>query len=445
MKRSYLLCCLIVSFCMKASAAMDLATVYDLAIHNDPDVAAQAKSLQANQQALPIAIAQMLPFASANYNTTANQSSFQFDGKFNTRDYSLNLTQPIYHPEHWAQVSQANHISKQACAVYLSSIQDLIIRVAERYFAILGAQDDLKFAKGQRKAFARQLEQTQQRFDVGLIAITDVHEAKARHDNAVAREISATNTVADEYERLREIIKIPVEDITPFARTKPLDLIPPNPNNQEDWVHWAHTQNLDVVAAHENTLQLKQVVRLRAAGHFPTVDASASWRKSKGAPPLDFDNSNRALGITVNVPLFQGGGVVFQTREARARYEEGLMQLERAQRFADSSTRQSFRGVMTRISEVRALNEAVNSNESALKATKAAYEVGTRTIVDVLDAESDLLSAVRDHSISRYNYLLEGLRLKRGAGTLTQDDLYAVNDVIIGLESAPTNSKVSDK
>ncbi len=416
--------------CFKTQAALDLKESYLLALQYDPQLAAQAKALKASEQSLPIAIARMLPALAGSYTTNSNDSSITALGKHNTRSYGLNLIQPIYHPEHWSQTSQAYHIEKQAYAVYLGSIQDLVIRVSERYFAILGAQDDLKFAKGRRKAFARQLEQTQQRFDVGLIAITDVHEAKARHDNAVAQEISATNAVADEYERLREIIKIPVDDIEMFLRTQPLHLVPPNPKDQEAWVKTAHTQNLDVVAANENTLQLKSIIRSQAAGHFPTVDATMSAQRTKGLIPLETLTSNFSVGLNINVPIFQGGGVIFKTREARARYEEGMMRLEGTQRTADSITRQSFRGVMTRISEVKALNEAVKSNQSALTATKAAYEVGTRTIVDVLDAESDLLLAVRDHSVSRYNYLLEGLRLKRGAGTLTQDDLFAVNDII---------------
>jgi outer membrane protein len=430
MRTRYLISALALFFCFNSHAALNLEQTYLLALQNDPILAAQAKALKANEQALPSAIAQMLPALSANYTTTSNSSSIPSLGKYNSRSYALNLTQPIYHPQHWAQTARALHIEKQAYAIYLRSIQDLVIRVAERYFDVLAAQDDLKFAKGRRKAFARQLEQTQQRFDVGLIPITDVYDSKAKHDEAVAQEISATNQVADRYEQLREIIKIPVDDITSFPRTKPLPLVPPNPNKQEEWVTIAHTQNLSVVAEHENTLQLKSVIRTQAAGHFPTVDATVSAQRSKSLPPFETMSSNFAAGLNINVPIFSGGGVIFRTKEARARYEEGMMQLEGAQRLADSDTRQSFRGVKTSIAEVKAFNESVNSNQSALTATQAAYEVGTRTIVDVLEAESQLLRAVRDHSVSRYNYLLRGLRLKRGAGTLTQDDLFEVNGII---------------
>ncbi|MGE4349459.1 MAG: TolC family outer membrane protein [Candidatus Berkiella sp.] len=418
-------------FCLQAQATLDLEQIYLLALENDPTLKAQADALRANQQALPKAIAVMLPTLSGGYTTTGNNNALVSSNHYNTRNYGLTLTQPIFHPEQWGQVYQAHHIQKQAYALYLASIQDLVIRVSERYFAILGAQDDLLFARGQRKAFARQLEQTQQRFEVGLIPITDVHEAKARHDSAAAREISAENTVANEYEKLREIIKIPVEDIVTYPRTQALDLQAPQPNDQEAWVTTAHVQNLNVVAAHENSKQLKAAIGIQAAGHFPKVDTTASVQRNKSTPPFDNTNLSRSISLNVSIPLFEGGGAYFRTKEASARYDEAQMKLEATQRSADSQTRQSFRGVLTRISEVNALNEAVKSNQSALNATQAAYEVGTRTIVDVLNAESDLLSAVRDHSVSRYNYLLEGLRLKRAAGNLTQDDLFQVNQIII--------------
>lgn len=416
--------------CLQAQATLDLEQIYLLALDNDPTLKAQADSLRANKQALPKAIAVMLPNLSGGYTTTGNDNAL-LARHYNTRNYGLTLTQPIFHPEQWGQVSQAYHIQKQAYALYLASIQDLVIRVAERYFAILGAQDNLLFARGQRKAFARQLEQTQQRFDVGLIPITDVHEAKARYDSAAAREIFSENNVADEYEKLREIVKIPVEDIVTYPRTQALDLQAPQPNDQEAWVTTAHLQNLNVVAASENSKQLKSVIGIQASGHFPKVDTTASVQRNKSTPPFDNVNLTRSVSLNVSVPLFEGGGTYFRTKEASARYDEALMKLEAAQRAADSQTRQSFRGVLSRISEVNALNEAVKSNQSALNATQAAYEVGTRTIVDVLNAESDLLSAVRDHSISRYTYLLEGLRLKRAAGNLTQDDLFHVNQIII--------------
>ncbi|MGE3320026.1 MAG: TolC family outer membrane protein [Candidatus Berkiella sp.] len=414
--------------------AEDLWQVYRIAEDSDPTLQAAYDAYQANKQALPIAISVMIPNLSASYNTTGVNSNANFQGDYNTQNYGLTLTQPIYHPEHWAQLNSARHLVKGAYATYYSATQDLMIRVAERYFAVLGAIDDLNFTVAQRKAFARQLEQTRQRFDVGLIAITDVEEARARHDKAVAEEIAAQNTVANQYERLREITGIAVKEVTLFPPTKPLTLLPPNPAQQETWVETAQKSNPDVIAAQEAASQAKAAIGTQVAGHFPKFDLNGQLQRSKGAPPFPFDQLvyNRVLALNVSVPLFAGGGVYARTQEASSRYYEAKDRLEIQKRSVNSATRQAYRGVLTTISEVQALAQAVISSKSALQATLAAYEVGTRTMVDVLDAESNLLNAERVHAKARYNYLFQGLKLKQAAGILTAEDLCAVNAIIRG-------------
>lgn len=410
--------------------AADLKEVYMLAIENDPTIQAAFAALKANEQALPQAIAQMIPNISGNFTTSGTDDSVSFFGDYNTQNYGITLTQPIFHPEHWAQLEQARHISKGARATYLSATQELIIRVANQYFAVLGALDDLTFAQSQRKAFARELEQSQQRFEVGLIAITAVQEAKARHDNAIANEIAAQNAVFDQYEELREIIGRPLsEGVTLFPITHPLALVPPTPNDQESWVRSSHRYNLNVYAAKENAEQLKALIGYQAAGHFPKFDFQANVSRNKAPPPFPFNlpNVQKTVTLNVSIPLFSGGGVISRTQEAAARYQEAMKILEREQRTADSDTRQAYRGILTAISGVEALAQAVISNRSALEATQAAYEVGTRTMVDVLNAQSNLLAAERDHAKARYRYLLEGLKLKQASGILNMEDLCAVN------------------
>ena len=192
---------LIIASCWIPSlyGATSLKEVYLIAIENDPTIQAAFAALKANEQSIPQALAQMVPNVSANYTTTGTTDNVAFFGDYNTKNYGITLTQPLFHPEHWAQLERARHICIGARASYLSAAQELIIRVSNQYFAILGAIDDLHFAQSQRKAFARELEQSQQRFEVGLIAITAVQEAKARHDNATANEIAADNAVADQY------------------------------------------------------------------------------------------------------------------------------------------------------------------------------------------------------------------------------------------------------
>lgn len=433
---------LLLCLCAFNAQAEDLKEVYEIAVQSDPTVQAAFAAMQANKQALPKAIAQMVPNLSASYQasgvnaTTSSPSPFVFQGGYNTKNYSLVLSQPIFHPEQWAQLEQSRHVVKGSVATYYSATQELILRVATQYFAILGAIDDLEFFRGSRKAYAREYEQAKQRFDVGLIAITDVETAKARYDSAVADEISAQNAVANQYEKLREITGVPILQVSLFPVTSKLPLLPPSPNEQETWVNTANLYNLDIIAAKESTEQFKAEIGNQAAGHFPKVDVQGSLQRNKQNPPFADMTYNRSVTLNVSIPIFAGGGVLFRTQEAMSRYDEAMKKLEIQQRTTDSTTRQSFRGVLTAISSVEALAQAVISNQSALKATKAAYEVGTRTIVDVLNAESQLLNAQREHSKARYNYLLQGLQLKRAAGTLTANDLYAVNNLITGKSSA---------
>ncbi len=427
--------------------AEDLRQVYAIALNEDPALLAAYASMKADRTILPQAIAQMLPNLSANYSTTGNIGLDLYEGlpesqrEYNTQSYGLSLNQPIFHPELWAQVEQGRHISKRAFASYLSVVQELIIRVATQYFNVLQAIDEYDFSVQQRKGFARELEQTQQRFDVGLIAITDVQESKARFDSAVALEIEANNAVFDEYEKLRQITKYPIEHVVLFQANKPLPLLTPSPNAQEEWVNMAQQYNYDIIAARESTEELKATIGLQASGHFPKVDISGSVQRNKNPPPFNNLTEYRTLSLNVNVPIFQGGGVLFKTAEARYRYDQGMQQLEATRREVYSNTRQSFRGVLTSISSVKALAQAVVSNQSSLEATQAAYEVGTRTIVDVLNAQTDLLLAQRDYAKARYSYLLEGLKLKQASGCLTADDLFAVNEIILGKAPIESMSK----
>jgi outer membrane protein len=386
----------------------------------------------------------MLPNLSANYSTTGNTAFDPFiasETNYNTQTYGFTLAQPIFHPELWAQLEQTRHLSKKAFAAYLSSVQDLIIRVAEQYFEILAALDNYDFSIQQRKGFARELEQTQQRFEVGLIAITDVQEAKARYDNALALEIAAQNNVYDQYEILRQITKFPIEEVVRFQAEKPLPLKVPTPNDQEEWVNSAQVHNYDIIAAKENAEERKAVIGFQASGHFPKVDLNGNLQRVKNPPPFNNLNDNRTINLYVNVPIFEGGGALMRTQEARFRYDQAMQDLERTRRAVFSNTRQAFRGILSAISGVKALAQAVVSNETALEATQAAYEVGTRTIVDVLNAQTNLLLAQRDYAKSRYDYLLEGLRLKRATGCLTADDLFAVNEIILGKASMANMSK----
>jgi len=426
--RTFLLLATLSSFPVFAE---NLQQVYVLAVANDAVLHAAAAALVANEQALPQAIAQLLPNASANYQTTGASNNAIAPFQYNTRNYGITVNQPLFYPQLWAQLEGARHQVKGATAVYLSTTQALIIRVAEQYFAVLAAYDNLHFAESSRKSFGQTLEQAKQRFDVGLIAITDVQDAKAKYDNAVALELSAQNALADQYEILRTITGVRIAEVKRLPQEKSIPLIPPSPDKEQAWVDCAHRYNLDLIAAQEQAKTLKAAIGVAVGDHFPNITLSGSVNRSLPPPPR-FSDLITTSSVTLNVsfPLFESGGAIFRTREARARYDESLQQLEGTRRQIDSSTRQSFRGVLTAISVVKALAQAVISNRTSLEARRAAYSVGTRTIVDVLDAETALLDAERTFAKARYDYLLEGLRLKQAAGTLTTEDLVQVSTLL---------------
>ncbi len=415
-----------------ATYAEDISQVYHFALDSDPTFKAQQSSYLADKQALPQAIGLLLPTLSANYSTTGISTDSAFTTNRNEKNWGLALSQPLYRPQFFALIEQACHVEKQAFAALAAASQDLIIRVAEQYFAILAAHDDVDFSRAQVKAFERQLEQTKQRFDVGLIAITDVNEAQARRDSAEANRIAAENNLSDQYEILREITGVPIQAVEFLKASDSTLLQAPMPNSQETWVNTAQQFNLDIEVFKEASLAAKAETSSQASSHFPTVDINAQVQKNVAAPPFNATINQRSINLSLNVPIFEGGRVTSRVKEARERYHEALNRLEIQRRSTYSQTRQRFRGVLTQISQVKSLNQAVISNRSALEAVEAAFEVGTRTVVDVLDAESDLLEAIRNYKAARYLYVLEGLRLKRAAGTLKATDISQVNALLKG-------------
>ena len=423
-------------------ATEDLQSIYTLALTSDPTLQASEAAMESGKLSVPIAVSRFLPTLSGTANTVGHNDTGNFQGEhYNTHGYSINLTQPIWHREYWALYEQAKNNKNLSIANYALAIQDLILRVSERYFNVLAAQDEVSFTRAQRKAFERQLEQTSQRFEVGLIAVTDVDEARARRDEARANEIAAENDVADRFEQLREITGSLIDQLAPLNASA-LKLTPPLPNQMNDWVVMANEQNLDLEIARARASIAYTEIENQAAGHWPTLDANAGFQRNydgRSTPPFTTDTISRTASLAINIPILQGGNVVYRTRQARANYDQAQKNAEVQLRSTFSLARQSFRGVLTEISRVNALQQSVVSNKSALQATQAAYDAGTRTIVDVLDAETNLLRAVRDLAQARYRYILEGLRLKKAAGVLNNSDIILVNQL---LQSYPSTSTV---
>lgn len=413
--------------------AMNLEDVYNIAETSDPQFKQVAAAKRAILELRPQAVAGFLPSASLSANTISNDQdlsieSFGASGKtsFNSHGYSLDVTQPIFRGDRYFQLRQANSLIKQADAELSSAQQDLMLRVAEAYFNFLASKDNLQFAEAEKKSLSKQLDQARQRFEVGLTAITDVQEAQAGYDLAVSQEIAAQNAIDNASEDLRAITGEYFNELTGLSKDMPL--IKPQPEEIDSWTNTALEQNLDVLSAHHAVDTAREEIRLQRSGHLPTLDLFARHGYDKSGGRFGASTIRATtVGLTLNVPLFQGGFVSSKAREARQRLEQQLQRLEQARRQAQRQTREAYLGVISGISLVKALKQAVFSSETALLSTQAGFEVGTRTAVDVVVSERITFQARRNYSRSRYDYIVNTLRLKRAAGVLSTADLTHVS------------------
>jgi outer membrane protein len=420
-----------------AAFADDLLSVYQQALDADPAFRAADAAHLAALEVRPQSRAALLPKLSLS----GSYSRERFDPRTigqrsyaTNQNYSLGLSQPVFRMDRFIQLEQADSRIAQADAEYTVAQQDLAIRVATTYFTLLGAQDNLTFVRADKLALTRTLDQARQRFEVGLSAITDSLKAQAAYDIAVSDEISAEQLLADSREGLRELTgKLPDQ---PEILRPVIPLLSPEPAEEDKWVTAASEQNPQVLAARAAATTAREEVRVQRSGHLPTLDLTAnySYRDSNfsGVIPLERDDS--AVGLELNMPLYQGGLITSQTRQSRYLYNQAMEEQARQQRAVERQTRDNYRGVISGISRVNALARAIQSNEKAFEAAQAGFDVGTRDIVDVLDAQRELLRARRDHARSRYDYLLDTLRLKQAAGILQESDLAQVNEWLVKKE-----------
>ncbi|HEY9198846.1 MAG TPA: TolC family outer membrane protein [Gammaproteobacteria bacterium] len=429
-----LISALVMGGTLGTAQADSLYQIYQLAQERDPALRAAAANRDATVEVKPQSRSAVLPTVGVggeisrnsydDYNPLPGESNPTYS---TNKTYSLNLTQPVFYWDRWVALGQADNLVTQAQAEYGAAEQELMVRVSERYFAVLAAQDALRLARTEKESIGRQLEQAEQRFEVGLSAITDVQEAQARYDTSLATEIRAEDRLESTREQLREIIGEQRENLDPVLDTE-FKLIAPEPQDQQTWVDTALQQNPSLAAARAGSEAARQQIEIARAGHYPTVDAFASYGylDSNLSGLRTAERNDGALGLQLSIPLYQGGLVNSRTREARARFDEARERLDANQRNIERQTRDAYRGVVSGISEVRAAEQARKSSTTALEAAQTGYEVGTRTIVDVLDAQRALSLAELNLFQARYNYLLNTLRLKQAAGTLAPNDIDAL-------------------
>ena len=427
-------------------AAVDLVDVHDLALKSDPRLRAAEFRRDATGENRKIARANFLPQIGAggtwNWGTSKTDIAGQPipDNDTDNRNLDATLRQSLYRQANYESLDVARGQISQADALYNVAYQDFLLRVAQSYFLVLTLTDGVTFAEAEEKAFQRQYEQAEQRFEVGLTAVTDVHEARASYDNARARAIVARNDLADAEEALHELTGQYFESFDALREVLPL--VEPDPVEADDWVAMAMQSNPSVLSARAGVDVAEANMRLARAGHFPTLDLVGSISRFKNNKYQYFDPINervlntslqvddQQLSVLLDVPLYQGGRVSAQTRQGKLLLDAAGQDLDDVQRGVVRQTRNAYRAVLAGIQEVEAFEQARISAESALEATQAGFEVGTRTIVDVLIAEQRKYQAQRDNSVARHAYIIRHLRLKSVAGLLSSEDLAVVNQLL---------------
>ncbi len=414
-----------------SALAEDLMQVYQQAVTQDTQLRIANARYQSVLQETPLATSRFMPNLSAqaaynHYHTDTYTKISESGESYETTSYGVTLSQPLIHIDAFSQSSQAKKVVMKGEVDLQTARQELIVRVAEQYFEVLAAKDNLRFARSEKSAIEKQLEQTKQRFNVGLIAITDVHESQARFDLAVAREIDAENRVANAHEALREVTGQYYKDLAGLAVDTPL--LPPQPAAIDSWVDSAMKQNLNLLSKQWDVDIAQDGIGLQRAVRYPGMDLVGRYSvvdESQRVNGVEVDNAS--FSVQVNWQIYQGGAV--GARVERARQETVLAQesLEAARRAVLRNTRDAYLGVLAGISRVKAFNQAVVSNKSALEATEAGYDVGTRTTVDVLDARTALFLAQSNYSQSRYDYIRATIRLKQAVGTLSETDIAQIN------------------
>lgn len=425
--------------------AADLLDIYRDALARDATFASARATRLATLEKEQQGRALLLPSVNLSASSAWNTRDFKYDvsgpnsivnQEYNANGYALSLSQPLYRRQNWAMYESAKRQTAMADTQFSTAQQELILSVSQGYFDALLAQDSLSLAQLQKKAIQQQLEQAKANFEVGTASITDTHEAEARHDLAVATEIAAGNELEVKLRALERIIGKRPDGLSPLGQALPLQQ--PEPADMNQWVETAEQNNLGnqlkqaavAIAQHE-------LERVRA-GHHPTLDIVASYSdnsQSGGAlgpfgTYVANETKTSAIGVQLNLPIYQGGATSSQVREALANQEKSRQELEASVRQSALATREAFLGVTSGIAQVKALEQALVSSQSALDSTQLGQEVGVRTNVDVLNAQQQLFSARRDLYKSRYAYLLNRLKLKAATGALSEQDLVAINGLL---------------
>lgn len=416
--------------------ATDLMDIYKQALENDTQFKAAYDNYMSSTEAIPQARAALYPQVGINTlvgRSLQNVRAGGLGGKlsFGSTQWQVTASQAIFNFQAWALVQQAKSSVKAAQATFNDAAQNLILRTAKAYLDVLFARDTLDFAEAKKRANRRQYDQATQRFNVGLDAITSVYEAKAAYDQSVATVISARNNQINQNENLRKLTNHVYDSLAPLRNSK-IPLIKPEPENVNEWINAGLKQNYNLLSAKYSLESSKENVKAISAGNWPvlaiqsnalqthnTVDSSSFFAPTK--------QTQANIALTMNFPIFQGGLVQSQTRQAQYNFQSSSETLEQAYRDVEVNSRIAFNTINDGISKVKADRQTVISQKNSLDSTEAQFEVGTRTMVDVVNAQQRLFEAQEQLARDQYTLINSILLLKYLAGSLNVNDLEQVN------------------
>lgn len=408
--------------------AQDLLNIYRDALANDSTYAAARAQAAATRERYSQGLSGLLP----NANFSASKSHVEGSSTYNQRTHAITLTQPLFRWSNWETFEQGKLQAAQAEVVLAQAVDDLTVRVAQAYFDVLAAQDNISFIEAQKSAISEQLEQAKRNFEVGTATITDQQEAQARYDLAIAQEIAARTDLDNKRNALRVIVGKTASDLHPLASN--ITLSGPQPSNVDAWVSSAEQQSYAVQISQFNQSIATHETKKAIAGHAPTLDLTASRNKSYQSystiTGTVSDTHSNVIGVQLNLPLFAGGATQSKVRETAALEDKARQDLETARRNAAQAALQSFSGVQSGLAQVRALEAAERSSLLALSSNKLGYEVGVRINIDVLNAQQQVFQTQRDLAKARYDTLMNGLKLKAANATLSEKDVEEINGLL---------------
>lgn len=431
-----LLCLVLATGLSHLCHATDLMDIYLQALENDPAFKQAYSTYMSNSEAIPQARAALFPQLSVAAQAGRNVQNVRASGThveatYNNNQWQVNASQALFNYQAWAQVQQAKASVKAAQATFNNEAQRLILRTASAYLQVLLAKDTLNFAEAKKRANKRQFDQADQRFKVGLDAITSVYEAKAAYDQSVAQVIAAKNNQINQSENLRKLTNHVYDFLAPLRDSR-IPLIKPEPDNVDEWINTGIRQNYGLYAAKYSLEAARENIKVQSAGGWPTLtlQGNAAQSNNQSSSSSFFVPSKQALAngaVVLNFPVFQGGLVESQTRQAQYNFQTSGQQLEQNYRDVVVNSRIAFNSIVDGISKVKADRQTIISQQNSLESTEAQFQVGTRTMVDVVNAQQRLFEAQEQLASDQYNLINSILNLKYFAGTLNVQDLEEIN------------------